>query len=99
MLTDSELKTGNGLDIVLTWIRDECDKSSKSSKSSKPSKPTIYFAVFGALTKKRDLKITSLDDLEAGPKLRDLMAKGYLEDVFIAATMHELGIEPPLEVR
>jgi len=55
----------------------------------------LYFAVFGAMTKSRDLKVDSFDEL-TGAKI---MRAADLEAVFIAATMNPPGIEPPLELR
>jgi transcriptional regulator with XRE-family HTH domain len=55
----------------------------------------LYFAVFGAMTKSRDLKVDSFDDL-TGAKI---MRAAGLEAIFIAATMSPPGIEPPLELR
>ncbi|WP_280382765.1 helix-turn-helix domain-containing protein [Nocardia wallacei] len=55
----------------------------------------LYFAVFGAMTKSRDLRVASFDDL-TGAKI---MHAADLEAVFIAATMSPPGIEPPLELR
>ncbi|MFX0574208.1 hypothetical protein [Nocardia nepalensis] len=55
----------------------------------------LYFAVFGAMTKSRDLKVDSFDDLTGAKIIR---AAGF-EAIFIAATMSPPGIEPPLELR
>ncbi|KAA8886111.1 hypothetical protein F3087_26270 [Nocardia colli] len=55
----------------------------------------LYFAVFGAMTKGRDLSVTSFDDL-TGAKI---MRAADFEAIFIAATMSPPGIEPPLELR
>ncbi|MER7130115.1 hypothetical protein [Streptosporangium saharense] len=55
----------------------------------------IYFAVFGAMTKGRDLEVASFDDLTGAGIMR---AAGF-KAVFIAATMSPPGIEPPLELR
>ncbi|WP_406267919.1 hypothetical protein OH799_23290 [Nocardia sp. NBC_00881] len=56
-------------------------------------KAELYFAVFGAMTKGRDLKVASFDDL-TGAKI---MRAAEFEAIFIAATMSPPGIEPPLE--
>ncbi|WP_034266607.1 hypothetical protein [Actinospica robiniae] len=56
---------------------------------------SLYFAVFGAMTKDTDLKVDSFDDL-TGAKI---MRAADFEAVFIAATMSPPGIEPPLELR
>ncbi|WP_203924321.1 phosphoribosyltransferase [Rugosimonospora africana] len=56
---------------------------------------SLYFAVFGAMTKSADLAVASFDDL-AGAQI---MRTAELEAVFIAATMSPPGIEPPLELR
>ncbi|MBF6333202.1 helix-turn-helix domain-containing protein [Nocardia transvalensis] len=58
-------------------------------------KADLYFAVFGAMTKSRDLKVDNFDDL-TGAKI---MRAAGLRAVFIAATMNPPGIEPPLELR
>jgi transcriptional regulator with XRE-family HTH domain len=55
----------------------------------------LYFAVFGAMTKGRDLHISNFDDL-VGAKV---MQAAEFEAVFIASTMSPPGIEPPLELR
>lgn len=55
----------------------------------------LYFAVFGAMTKDRELAVDSFDDL-TGAKI---MRAAEFEAVFIAATMSPPGIEPPLELR
>lgn len=55
----------------------------------------LYFAVFGAMTKDRELTVDSFDDL-TGAKI---MRAADFEAVFIAATMSPPGIEPPLELR
>ena len=55
----------------------------------------LYFAVFGAMTKDRDLTVDSFDDL-TGAKI---MRAADFEAVFIAATISPPGIEPPLELR
>jgi transcriptional regulator with XRE-family HTH domain len=55
----------------------------------------LYFAVFGAMTKGRDLEVASFDDL-TGAKI---MRAANFSAVFIAATMSPPGIEPPLELR
>lgn len=55
----------------------------------------IHFAVFGAMTKEQDLKVTSFDGLTGAGIMR---AAGF-GTVFIAATMSPPGIEPPLELR
>ncbi|GAB3677832.1 hypothetical protein GCM10027589_48120 [Actinocorallia lasiicapitis] len=55
----------------------------------------IYFAVFGAMTKGRDLEVLSFDDLSGA----GIMRAAGLAAVFVAATMSPPGIEPPLELR
>jgi transcriptional regulator with XRE-family HTH domain len=55
----------------------------------------LYFAVFGAMTKGRDLEVGNFDEL-AGAKI---MRAADFAAVFIAATMSPPGIEPPLELR
>jgi len=56
---------------------------------------SLYFAVFGAMTKGKDLEVSSFDDLTGANIMR---AAGF-DAVFIAATMSPPGIEPPLELR
>ncbi|WP_141717362.1 hypothetical protein [Nocardia altamirensis] len=58
-------------------------------------KAELYFAVFGAMTKGRDLRVGSFDDLTGATIMR---AAGF-EAIFLAATMSPPGIEPPLELR
>ncbi|MFQ6226032.1 helix-turn-helix domain-containing protein [Nocardia sp. NPDC002869] len=58
-------------------------------------KADVYFAVFGAMTKSRDLRIESFDELTGSA----IMHAADLAAVFIAATMSPPGIEPPLELR
>ncbi len=55
----------------------------------------LYFAVFGAMTKDRDLDVTGFDDLTGAA----IMHAAGFEAIFIAATMSPPGIEPPLELR
>ncbi len=55
----------------------------------------IYFAVFGAMTKERNLEVASFDDLTGA----GIMRAAAFKAVFIAATMSPPGIEPPLELR
>ena len=59
--------------------------------------PSIYYAVFGAKTEKPDLEIDSLDELVAAANLRTLPFP--ITDYFIAATIHDPGIEPPLGLK
>lgn len=56
---------------------------------------SLYFAVFGAMTKGKNLEVSGFDDLTGANIMR---AAGF-EAVFIAATMSPPGIEPPLEMR
>ena len=62
---------------------------------SRYPKAELYFAVFGAMTKAADLRVTSFDDLTGA----QIMRKADFSAVFIAATMSPPGIEPPLELR
>ncbi|MER6943418.1 hypothetical protein ABT294_05275 [Nonomuraea sp. NPDC000554] len=55
----------------------------------------VYFAVFGAMTKGRELEVASFDDLTGA----GIMRAADFKAVFIAATMSPPGIEPPLELR
>ena len=82
-LFDFEVKRANVLEI----IQDELRKRYKE--------PRFYFAVFGAMTDTPDLKITSYEELVSARNLASL----DLKDIFIACTMHDPGIEPPLELR
>lgn len=56
---------------------------------------SLYFAVFGAMTKDTDLRVDGFDDLTGAR----IMRAADFEAVFIAATMSPPGIEPPLELR
>jgi len=58
-------------------------------------KAELYFAVFGAMTKGRDLKVDGFDDLTGA----QIMRAADFAAVFIAATTGPPGIEPPLELR
>lgn len=55
----------------------------------------LYFAVFGAMTKDRELLVSSFDELTDA----QIMHAADFEAVFVAATMSPPGIEPPLELR
>ncbi|NUS94162.1 MAG: hypothetical protein HOQ36_17455 [Nocardia sp.] len=55
----------------------------------------LYFAVFGAMTKSRDLRVGNFDELIGSA----IVNAADLAAVFIAATMSPPGIEPPLELR
>jgi hypothetical protein len=83
ILVDFEVKYSNNLKLIVEKLRETY------------LEPTIYFAVFGAMTKKEDLRITDFSDLVSSQNLLDLGIKDY----FIAATMHSPGIEPPLNLR
>jgi len=54
-----------------------------------------HFAVFGAMTKGRDLQVPGFDDLTGA----EIMRAANFAAIFIAATMAPPGIEPPLELR
>jgi hypothetical protein len=56
---------------------------------------SLYFAVFGAMTKGTDLEVARFEDLTGAP----VMTAAEFDAVFIAATMSPPGIEPPLELR
>jgi transcriptional regulator with XRE-family HTH domain len=56
---------------------------------------TLYFAVFGAMTKGTDLEVANFDELTGAA----IMSAAEFAAVFIAATMSPPGIEPPLELR
>lgn len=55
----------------------------------------LLFAVFGAMTKGRDLEVSTFDDLTGA----NIMRAAGLDAVFVAATTSPPGIEPPLELR
>ena len=69
MLTDSQLKSGKGVNVALKRIHERYDH------------PLVYFAVFGAMTEEPDLIIESLDDLVAAERLKDPEATKQLEDL------------------
>jgi hypothetical protein len=55
----------------------------------------LHFAVFGAMTKSTELKVSSFNDLTGA----EIMRGAGFASIFIAATMSPPGIEPPLELR
>jgi transcriptional regulator with XRE-family HTH domain len=55
----------------------------------------LHFAVFGAMTKSAELKVSSFSDLTGA----EIMHRAGFASIFIAATMSPPGIEPPLELR
>lgn len=83
VLTDFEVKHADVVGFITKEIRRRYPNAE------------IYFAVFGAMTKERDLKIPSFDDLTGAA----IMRAADFKAVFIAATMNPPGIEPPLELR
>ena len=80
MLFDFEIKQGNALGLIVDELK------------QRYVNPCFYVVVFGAIIEERDLKVSSLDQLVSTNVLKTL----ELEDLFIAATMHPPGIEPPL---
>jgi hypothetical protein len=83
VVCDFEVKYADVVGSVARRLREEYDQ------------PDIYFAVFGAMTESKDLAISSFDGL-CGAEI--MKSAGFLS-IFIAATMHPPGIEPPLELR
>lgn len=83
VVCDFEVKHADVIGYITRQLRDRYPKAE------------LYFAVFGAMTKDRDLKVNSFDDLTGAKIMR---AAGF-EAIFIAATMSPPGIEPPLELR
>ena len=83
LICDFEVKHADVVGFIATEIRRRYPKAS------------LYFAVFGAMTKGSALEINSFEELTGAQIMR---AAGF-EAVFIAATMSPPGIEPPLELR
>ncbi|MEV6426534.1 hypothetical protein [Nocardia sp. NPDC051463] len=83
VLCDFEVKHANVVGLISREIR------------SRYPEAEIYFAVFGAMTKARDLEVASFDHLTGA----GIMRAADFAAVFIAATMSPPGIEPPLELR
>jgi len=83
VICDFEVKHADVIGYLARQLRDHYPKAE------------LYFAVFGAMTKDRNLEVGSFDDL-TGAKI---MRAAEFEAVFIAATMSPPGIEPPLELR
>lgn len=83
ILMDFEVKSGSALNIIIEKIREIY------------TEPEIYFAVFGAMTEKKELKIESFKELLSAENLSKLGIKDY----FIACTMHQPGIEPPMGLK
>lgn len=83
MLFDFEVKRSDVLGMILDRLRREYKR------------PKFYFSVFSAMTDKKSLRVSGFHDLVSAKNL----AAAKLEDIFIAFTMHEPGIEPPLELR
>ena len=83
ILMDFEVKTGKALDGIVQRIREEY------------TEPVIYFAAFGAMTSKDNLKIGCFDDLVSA----ELISGLGIRDIFFACTMHAPGIQPPFGLR
>ncbi|MEU0519928.1 hypothetical protein [Streptosporangium sp. NPDC006007] len=79
------------IDVLMPWALRSC---SREIRRRYPG-AEIYFAVFGAMTKWRDLEVAGFDDLTGA----GIMRAADFKAVFIAATMSPPGIEPPLELR
>lgn len=82
-ICDFEVKHADVVGYLASRVREQYPKAE------------LYFAVFGAITKGRNLEVGSFDDLTGAEIMR---AAGF-EAIFIAATMSPPGIEPPLELR
>jgi len=85
LLCDFEVKRTNVLKIVIEKLKGHYKKH----------KLCFFFAVFGAMTDAPNLKINGYRRLVSAKNLAIL----DIEDIFIACTMHDPGIEPPLELR
>lgn len=83
VICDFEVKHADVIGYISRQLRDRYPKAE------------LYFAVFGAMTKDRDLEVDSFDDLTGAT----IMRAANFEAIFIAATMSPPGIEPPLELR
>lgn len=83
VICDFEVKHADVIGYIARQIRDRYPGAE------------LYFAVFGAMTKDRDLAVTNFDDLTGAT----IMHAANFEAIFIAATMSPPGIEPPLELR
>jgi hypothetical protein len=83
VICDFEVKHADVVGLISREVRNRYPEAS------------LYFAVFGAMTKGKSLEASSFDDLTGA----NLMRGAGFEAVFIAATMSPPGIEPPLELR
>ena len=85
LLVDRELKSGSA---VVTAVE---------ALQKKYASPKIYYAVLAAKVKpeREDLHIQNLEDLVAWERIAPLLGNP-IEDLFIACTMTDPGIEPPL---
>ena len=83
LICDFEVKHADVVGVIARTLRDRYPRAE------------LYFAVFGAMTKGRDLEVAGFDDLTGA----QIMRAADFAAVFIAATMSPPGIEPPLELR
>lgn len=83
MLCDFEVKHASVLSEIVRFLR------------KKYKDPAIYFSVFGAMTEKENLCISSVEDLVSHSFLKKLNLRG----MYIACTMNPPGIEPPLDLK
>lgn len=83
MICDFEVKHADVIGLICRELRRRYPNAS------------LYFAVFGAMTRSSGLEIPSFDQLTGA----EIMRAAGLSAVFIAATMAPPGIEPPLELR
>ncbi len=83
LICDFEVKHADVVGLIARSLRDRYPRAE------------LYFAVFGAMTKGRDLEVGSFDELTGA----HIMRAADFAAVFIAATMSPPGIEPPLELR
>jgi len=83
LICDFEVKHADVVGFIASELRSRYPKAS------------LYFAVFGAMTKGSDLEVNCFDDLTGA----QIMTAAGFEAIFIAATMSPPGIEPPLELR
>lgn len=83
MIFDFEIKYADVLTTITKFLKE------------KYIEPQFYFCVFGAMTESEDLKIRDLEELVSYNQILE----NRMQDVYIAATMHPPGIEPPLEIK
>jgi hypothetical protein len=83
VICDFEVKHADVVGFISRELRDRYPGAS------------LYFAVFGAMTKGKNLEVPNFEELTGANIMR---AAGF-EAVFVAATMSPPGVEPPLELR